>query len=277
MDIFAEGLSFPEAPRWREGYLYYSDFYRHVVERIDANGVVEQVARVEQQPSGLGWLPDGRMLVVSMLDRRILCQQPGGELVPYADLSNIATWHCNDMLVDDRGRAYVGHFGFNTHADPVQVTTAQLVRVDPGGAVQVVARDLQFPNGTIVCDGGVTLVVAETRGSCLTAFDIDTDGGLSGRRCWASLPGHAPDGICLDAEGLIWVADPRGHCVIRVREGGHVVQRIDTGHPVYACALGGPNMDRLYVCTAAGSGPQAKASREGRIECCSVQVPGLPS
>ena len=277
MEIIAEGLSFPEAPRWRDGYFYFSDFYRHVVERINSQGVVEVVARVEQQPSGLGWLPDGRLLVVSMIDRRILCQQTDGKLLPYADLSGIASWHCNDMFVDRQGRAYVGHFGFNTHGDPVEVKTAELIRVDPDGGVQIVARDLQFPNGTVLSGDGGTLIVAETRGACLTAFDVDARGELSARRSWAQLPGHAPDGICIDSESLIWVADPRQHCVVRVREGGEIVQRIDLGRPAYACTLGGPAMNKLYVCTAAGSGPQAKAGRQGRIECCPVAVAGLQS
>lgn len=164
MKIIADGLSFPEGPRWHNGYFYFSDFYRHVVQRIDSDGKMAVVANVEHQPSGLGWLPDGRMLIVSMVDRKILCQQADGALLEYADLSGIATWHCNDMFVDKYGRAYVGHFGFDTHGDPIVVTTADLIRVDSDKTVSVAASDLQFPNGTVTTADAKTLIVAETRG-----------------------------------------------------------------------------------------------------------------
>ncbi len=155
---------------------------------------------------------------------------------------------------------------------------ADLARVDPDGTVTRAAEGLQFPNGTVILPDGRTMVIGETRGRCLTAFDIDDDGNLSNRRVWADIDPHFPDGICLDEEGAIWVADPRGNCVVRVREGGEITDRIDTGRGAFACMLGGDDGKLLYVCTATGSGPHAEARRDGRIDCVRVDVPraGLP-
>lgn len=277
MDILAEGLSFPEGPRWHEGKFYFSDFYRYVVECIGEDGEREIVAEVPNQPSGLGWLPDGRMLIVSMLDRRVLRQETDGRLVEHADLNNIATWHCNDMVVDEHGRAYVGNFGFDTHGG-VEPEPAALAKVDPDGSVTRAADNLEFPNGTVISPDGKTMVIGETWGRRLTAFDIDNDGNLGNRRIWAEIDPHLPDGICLDAEGAIWVADPRGNCVIRVREGGEITEKIDIGRGAFACMLGGKDGKTLHVCTATGSGPHAQARRDGRIESMRVTVPraGLP-
>lgn len=277
MDILAESLSFPEGPRWHDGKFYFSDFYRYVVESISEDGEREIVAEVPNQPSGLGWLPDGRMLIVSMLDRRVLRLETDGRLAEHADLKNIATWHCNDMIVDEHGRAYVGNFGFDTHGG-VEPAPAALAKVDPDGSVTRVADDLDFPNGTVISPDGRTMVIGETWGRRLTAFDIDNDGNLGNRRIWADLDPHLPDGICLDAEGAIWVADPRGNCVIRVREGGEITDKIDIGRGAFACMLGGRDGKTLYVCTATGSGPHAEARRDGRIESTRVAIPraGLP-
>ncbi|MBD3646943.1 MAG: SMP-30/gluconolactonase/LRE family protein [Pseudomonadales bacterium] len=277
MDILTDGLSFPEGPRWHDGRLYFSDFYRHVVETVTEDGRRTTIADVPNQPSGLGWLPDGCLLIVSMLDRKLLRQEPDGTLTEHADLNGVATWHCNDMIVDSQGRAYVGNFGFDTHGD-VPPSPARLARVDPDGSVTAVADELQFPNGTIIFPDGATIVIAETRAMRLTAFDIDASGNLSNRRVWADIDPHVPDGICLDAEGGIWVADPRGNCVIRVLKGGEITDRIDTGRGAFACMLGGNDGRTLFVCTATGSGPHAEARRDGRIESTKVEIPrdGLP-
>jgi len=278
MDIIADGLSFPEGPRWHDGRLYYSDFYRHVVTAVGEDGEMEIVAEVPNQPSGLGWLPDGRMLIVSMIDRKLLRREADGSLALHADLADIATFHCNDMVVDAEGRAYVGNFGFDTHGDDVEPQPANLALVHPDGRAEVAASGLEFPNGTVITPDGKTLIIGESRGRKLTAFDIAGDGALANRRVWADLSPHVPDGICLDAEGAIWVADPRGNCVIRVREGGEVTDTIEVGRGAFACMLGGANGTRLFVCTATGSGPHAEARRDGRIEACDVEVPraGLP-
>lgn len=272
--VVAEGLSFPEGPRWRAGALYVSDFYRHTVFRLPPGGELQPVVEVPNQPSGLGWLPDGRMLIVSMTDRRLLRMETDGGLVEHADLSELAGYHCNDMVVDAGGGAYVGNFGFDTRGD-AEMKLADLIRVEADGRASVAAEGFAFPNGSVITPDGETLIVGETRGNRLTAFDIDAVGALSNRRVWADLGGNFPDGICLDAEGAIWVADPRNHEAIRVREGGEVVERISTGaYGSYACMLGGDDRKTLFICTCTGSGPHAAARRDGRIEAIRVAVPG---
>lgn len=275
METIVDGISFGEGPRWHDGKLYFSDFYRHVVNAVGAEGELEVVAEVPQQPSGLGWLPDGRMLIVSMLDRKLLRQEADGRLVEHADLRAIATWHCNDMVVDARGRAYVGNFGFDIEPGAeADVKPADLARVDPDGTVSIAAKELVFPNGAVITPDGDTLIIGETWGRCLTAFDIDADGNLSGRRVWADLDPHLPDGCCLDAEGAIWVADAGGNCVIRVKEGGEIVDKLDTEQGAFACMLGGIDGCTLYICIAEAVDGGVK----GRIAMQRVSVPhaGLP-
>ena len=269
-----EGLSFPEGPRWHAGALYFSDFYTHTVHRLDSDGTLANVVTVEQQPSGLGWMPNGDMLVVSMLDRKLLRHNAAGVTHVHAELSEFATWHCNDMVVDADGRAYVGNFGFNTHGEAPE-QTANLIQVEPTGEVSVAASGLRFPNGTVITPDGGTLIVGETRGRRLTAYTRDpATGQLSSAREWASLYPHFPDGIALDAEGAIWVADPRNNCLIRVAEGGDIKQKIELDCGAFACALGGPERRTLYICAATGSGEHAKARRDGQILSVEVDVPG---
>jgi len=273
LNVLLDGIYFGEGPRWHDGHLYLSDFYAHEVLKVDPAGNRKSIATVPNQPSGLGWLPDGTMLIVSMKDRKLL-KLNGNELIEHADLSSVAGYHCNDMVVSAEGRAYVGNFGYNHYEEPEE-KTANLARVDPDGSVHCAATGLRFPNGSVITPDGKTLVVGETRGNCLTAWDIATDGALSNQRVWADLGANFPDGICLDAEGAIWVADPRLMETIRVREGGEVTHRISTGElGSYACMLGGDDRKTLYICTAAGSGPGAAEARRGRIEFCSVDVPG---
>ena len=274
MRTIAEGYSFTEGPRWHEGRLYFSDFYTHRVLAVDGEGRVEVIATVPGQPSGLGWLPDGRMLVVSMLDRKLLRQEGDGRLVEHADLSKIATYHCNDMVVDTQGRAYVGNFGSDIESGN-KLVKANLAFVDTDGSVSVAAEDLAFPNGAVITPNGKTLIIGESFGRCLTAFDIADDGGLSNRRVWANLHPHIPDGICLDAEGAIWLADPANNCVVRVAEGGDVLQKIEMGNGTFACMLGGEDRKTLFVCTAAGSGSKAEERLTAKIEACEVSVPGV--
>lgn len=273
--VVAEGLSFPEGPRWRDGALFFSDFYRQTVFRLPPGGDLEAVAHVPNQPSGLGWLPDGRMLIVSMTDRRLLRQEADGTLALHADLFDLAGWHCNDMVVDAGGRAYVGNFGFDTHSPGAEQKLADLIRVDVDGSASVAAEGLSFPNGAVITPDGGTLIIGETRANRLSAFDVGQDGALSNRRVWADLGGNFPDGICLDAEGAVWVADPRNKETIRVLEGGEVTERISTGRfGSFACMLGGDDRKTLYICTCTGSGKHAEARRDGRIEAIRVAVPG---
>ncbi len=273
LEVLVDGLTFPEAPRWHDGRLWFSDFYAHRVLAAGLDGTVEEVLHVPGQPSGLGWLPDGRLLVVSMLDRRVLRREADGTVVVHADLFPLATGPCNDMVVDGQGRAWVGNFGFDRHVGQEPSTTV-LVRVDPDGKVTRAAEDVFFPNGSVITPDGRTLIVGETFGQCLSAWDIGGDGTLSGRRVWADTTPHWPDGICLDAEGAIWVADPRGDVVVRVHEGGRISQRIPTGRGAFAAMLGGPEGRTLFVCTCSASGPAVAPERAGRIEHIEVDVPG---
>ncbi len=272
-ELLISGLTFPEGPRWHAGRLYFSDFFTHRVLAVDEAGQVETIATVPGQPSGLGWRPDGRLLVVSMTDRRLLRLDPGG-LVEVADLSAHAPFHCNDMVVDRHGRAYVGNFGFNPYAGESPRATC-VVRVDPDGAMAVAAAELEFPNGTVITPDGGTLIVAESYGRRLTAFDLAADGTLSGRRTFAELAPSVPDGICLDAEGAVWSADPRHREAIRVAPGGRVLERVSTGERgCYACMLGGSDRRTLFLCTSGASGEEAALMRSGCIESVRVAVPG---
>ncbi len=178
------------------------------------------------------------------------------------------------MVVDARGRAYVGNFGFDLHGGGTPCE-ANLALVTPEGEVRVVAEKLRFPNGTVITPDGRTLVVGESFGACLTAFDVEEDGSLSGRREWARMEAAVPDGICLDAEGAIWVASPVSGAVLRLREGGEVADRIEVEHQAFACMLGGPERRTLFLCTAASSHPDETGTRLGRIEVVEVDVPGV--
>lgn len=267
------GLSFGEGPRWHDGKLWFSDFYVHQVRTVDESGKAETIVEVPKQPSGLGWRPDGTMLIVSMLDRRLM-RFAGGKLTVEAELGSLATGHCNDMVVDAKGRAYVGNFGFDRHAGEA-LRPAFLIRVDPDGSVHKAADELMFPNGTVITPDGKTMIVAETFAKHLTAFDVSADGTLSNRRVWAETPTCNPDGICLDAEGAIWVTGAFTHRMVRVLEGGKVTHDLDLGErSAYACMLGGKDRQTLFVVTNTQSGPATVKTMEGRIETMRVDVPG---
>jgi sugar lactone lactonase YvrE len=272
-EVLVDGLTFPEAPRWRDGKLWLSDFYSHRVLSVDLAGRIETVVEVPQRPSGLGWAPDGTLLVVSMLDRRLLRVDAGKTRV-VADLSALATGPCNDMVVDAAGRAYVGNFGFDRHRGEPERATC-IARVDPDGRVTRAADDLHFPNGTVITPDGRTLIVAETLAHRLTAFDVAPDGALSGRRVLATIDGCFPDGICLDAENAVWVADARRPRVVRIRADGTLDCTLATGqNGAYACMLGGADRRTLFVLTNTGSGPAMAEKTDGRIEMYRVDVPG---
>lgn len=272
-EVLMEGLAFPEGVRWHDGALWFSDMHGHVVIRLDPDGDAETVAAVPECPSGLGFLPDGRLLVVSMHDRRLLRHEDDG-LQLHADLSGLAEWHCNDMCVDSRGRAYVGNFG-DASAPPEPPHPTVLIMVDPDGAARVVAEDLWFPNGIAVSPDGGTLVVAETRSvpGKLTAFDVAADGGLSNRRTLASFEGGFPDGLAMDAEGAVWVAFPFGDELVRVTPDGEVDQRLPFPSP-YAVALGGRSGRELFVCTAPSWVPEdAERERAGSVHRLDFEAP----
>ena len=219
LDVVVDGLAFGEGPRWHAGALWWSDMHAEQVMRRGGAGEVETVCHVEGRPSGLGWLPGGDLLIVSMIDRRVMRMGTDGALTPHADLSTVAPRRTNDMVVDRKGRAYVGNFGFDYDRDePVAATSLALVR--PDGSVSLVADGLLFPNGMVITPDDRTLVVAETWAMRLTAFDIKPDGSLANRRFWAQLPDRvSPDGICLDAEGAIWGRLSERQCM-SARPGG---------------------------------------------------------
>jgi sugar lactone lactonase YvrE len=264
--ILVEGLLFPEGPRWHDEKIWISDMHACWVMTVDLNGNVEKIIEVPESPSGLGWLPDGRLLVVSMMNRCLLRLDPEG-LSEVADLSRLASFHCNDMVVDSEGRAYIGNFGFD-FASNASKKPAEIVLVTPDGLARRAVGDLFFPNGSVITPDGQTFIVAETFGHCLTAFDIRPDGSLFKRRSWANLKGLYPDGICLDAEGAIWVAAPYPGEVLRIRKGGKVTHRVKVSTKPYACMLGGPERRTLIVCTSGSS------TASGRIEIVEVDVPG---
>jgi sugar lactone lactonase YvrE len=272
--ILLEDLVFPEGPRWHDGRLFFSDQHDHRVVAMEPNGKSETIVEVPQQPSGLGWLPDGRMLVVSMLDRRVL-RLEGDQLVEHADLSSIATGTCNDMVVDATGHAYVGNFGFDMYngESPQQ---AALILVHPDGSVSIAADNLGFPNGTVITPDGKTLIVGESMGGCLTAFEILDDGTLGARREFGRVKGAVPDGICLDAEGAVWMACPFSGRVVRVKDGGEVLEEVKVSYDAaFACMLGGEDRKTLFICTAPDHVPEeVRKQRGGRIETIQVDVPG---
>ncbi len=272
---FLDQLAFPESPRWHEGALWFSDFYTHRVQRVDMAGRCETVVTVPGQPSGLGWLPDGKLLVVSMTDRRLL-RLDGSVLTQVANLSALAPFHCNDMVVDTKGRAYIGNFGFDLVARQTPRPTG-LILVQPDGQASVVAEDLHFPNGTVITPDGRTLIIAETYAARLSAFDIADEGSLSRRHVWADLSNASPDGISLDVEGAIWLASPTSREVLRVREGGEVTHRIATPGQAVACTLGGSDGRTLFVLTTRVMTPpdESRKSLPGAIHTLAVDVPAV--
>lgn len=281
-------MSYLECPRWRDHRVWFVDFYTHRVLSAAEDGSDLRVeAHVPQQPSGIDWLPDGRLLVVSMRDRRLLRREHDGTLNTHADLSGHATGHLNDMVVDHEGRAYVGNFGFDLMGG-APIETASLVRADPDGTVVAVADDMWFANGIVITNDG-TMLVSETFGNRVSAFDITADGELVHRRAWAKfsdVPTErdlekalgevviGPDGCCLDAEGALWIADAVGGRLLRVLPGGEITEEIHPGTGVFACMLGGEDGRTLFACAAPDFHEEARRNaREASLVSIRVDVP----
>jgi sugar lactone lactonase YvrE len=276
--IFVEGLHFGECPRWRDGRLWVSDFYAHAVFSFGRGGDRRLEVELDDQPSGLGWLPDGRLLVVAMQAMKIL-RLEGSGLREHADLSAYSRHLCNDMVVDGRGRAWVGNFGFDLDGTIRRVgveamienhPTTNLVRVDPDGGVHLASDGMDFPNGSVVTPDGRTLIVAETLANRLTAFDISDDGSLTNRRVWAPTGSRAPDGICLDEDGNVWVANALAPECVLFAPGGGVLRTVKTSQNCYACALGGERGRTLFALTAPNYRAGEATGPGGRIECVEV-------
>ena len=270
LKVLLSGLEFPEGPRWRDEKLFFSDFVGRKVISVDEKGKSEIVVGLKDSPSGLGFLNDGRMLIVSMQRRCLMRLDPEG-LKIHADLSKFTEYNCNDSITDNLERTYVGNWGTKSLESPAEPTCIILVTKD--GGARIVAKNLIFPNGCMVTPDCKTFIVAETFAGRLTAFDIENSGNLKNRRIWAEMKDFSPDGICLDEEGAIWVANPSKAEVLRVLEGGEIASTIkikDTN--VYACALGGDDGRTLFLCTSRYLEGERSS---GRIEFLKVEVPGV--
>jgi len=277
--VLLENIMFPEGPRWHKDRLWFSDMYAHEVVAVDMQGKREVMVKVPQQPSGLGWLPDGRALIVSMMDRKLMRLDGPGKLTQVADLMSMTGGECNDMVVDSKGRAYVGNLGFDVHGGAPD-KPGNIIMVTPDGKTRVVADNVLIPNGTVITPDGKTMIVGESRGKRLTAFDIQPDGTLKNRRVWAQLD-LVPDGICLDAEGCIWIGAPsQNTAYYRIAEGGKIKDKIESdGYSAIACMLGGPKGTTLFMCDAkTGRKHEIKDRTNARIRTVEVEVPraGLP-
>ena len=272
--ILLSDLILGESPRWHDGRLWLADWGAHEVLAVDMDGTRDVVVRVPSFPFSIDWLPGRQLLIVSSSDRRLLRRKPDGSLETHADLRSLSDMPWNEIVVDGRGNAYVNNIGFDMMAgEPAGPGIVALVT--PDGSSRRVADDVLFPNGMVVTPDNSTLILAESHGQRLTAFDIGPDGGLSGRRVWADLDGGAPDGICLDIEGAVWFGDvPNKRCV-RVREGGEVLQTIELDRGCFACMLGCADGTTLFMVAAEWGGPQAAAdaARTGRVLTVDAPAP----
>lgn len=288
--VIATGLAFGEGPRWHEGRLWFSDFYRHGVFSINEDGSDERLEHhVPTQPSGLGWLPNGELLIVSATDHLILRVSTTGQVSPFADISDYCGFWANDMVTSSTGISYVGNFGFDLDtflaekgvegllADPPPTTN--VVVVNASGDVLQAVPEMAFPNGSVITPDGKTLIVGETMAFRLTAFDINPDGTLSNRRIWAQLDFVATDGMCLDADGQIWLANALTNQCLRVKEGGEITGTVTTTQTAFACMLGGTDGKTLFIMTAPSSDRFRIADKtDGRLESVRVATSqaGLP-
>jgi sugar lactone lactonase YvrE len=252
------GLRFTESPRWRGDRMWFIDIHDSAIKSVSLEGDLRTEIALPFKPNGLGFCSDGSVRFADALHLQMK-RWHDGKLQIFADLSDSCVFCLSDAVVDAQDRTWVSDIGYNFwNPDVPPAETCVIARIDPDASVATVATDLRFPNGLVITPDGRTLIIAETNGFCLTAFDIEADGSLSGRRVYAQLPeGVQPDGICLDAEGAVWVANPgaAGPSVLRVCEGGEVTDEIDLEHHAYAVALGGPQRRHLFISCSAGHDP----------------------
>lgn len=254
-----EGIVFGESPRWRDGHVWFCDWGAGEIVAVDLDGASEVIARIGSFPLCIDWLPDGRLVAVSGQERRLLRREADGSLQVHADLAALSPHPWNEVAVHPRGNIFVNNIGFDFAGG--QPDAGIIALVAPGGTVRKVAEKLAFPNGMAVTPDGSTLIVAESHGQRLTAFDIARDGGLSNRRVWAELQGGYPDGICLDAEGAVWYADVPNKCCVRVREGGEILRTVNLDRGCFSCALGGADERTLFVTATEWRGPENMFAR----------------
>ena len=268
-----DGGRYFEGPRWHEGRLWFVDCWARTLLSLAPSGGCEQHAKFDDTPCGLGILPDGRLIVLTMFRKQLLAYR-NGELSLYVDLSGIATGTIDDMIVDGLGRAYVGDLGFDLPPPEGRGAVGRIILVMPDGAARVVADGLRFPNGIAVSPDNDRLVVAEMDGACLADYDIAADGRLTLRGRFGSM--KSPDGICLDAEGAVWVAAFEEDSFIRLDRQGRELQRIEVpGRRALACVLGGPERRTLFCLSAATSYEELRQRKSSsRIDAVEVAIPG---
>jgi sugar lactone lactonase YvrE len=274
--VLMTGLALGESPRWYEDRLWFSDWVAHQIIAVDLEGNSEVILRMASFPFCIDRLPDGRLLVVSGREGLLLRLEPDGSLVTHADLTSLAdpAWPWNDIVVDGRGNAYVNNAGFAFPGGEFAPGTVALVT--PDGSARQAADGVAFPNGMAVTPDNSTLIVAESYGNKLTAFDVASDGSLSHGRVWAALGGGAPDGICLDADGAVWYGDVPNQVCVRVREGGEVLQTIDLDRGCFACILGGADGKTLFMVAAEwrGTANMTDGVRTGQVLTADAPAPG---
>jgi len=271
-EVLLTGLALGESPRWRAGRLWFSDWLAHEIVAVDLEGNREVILEVPSMPFSFDWLPDGRLLIVSNGDgRRLLRREQDGSLVTHVELTGLVDRPWNEIVVDGRGYVYVNSICFDLMAGE-EFAPGVIAVVAPDGTVRQVADGLEFPNGMVVTPDNSTLIVAESYGKRLTAFDIAADGGLSNRRVWADVDGY-PDGICLDADNAVWCAAML-RCV-RVGEGGRVLETIELDRSCFACMLGGPEHRTLFMMAAEWNGPEAttQEARTGQVLTTTAPTP----
>jgi sugar lactone lactonase YvrE len=275
--VLLSGISFGEQPRWHDGRLWFSDWGPGDVIAVDLNGRSAVMVHVGSFPCCADWLPDGRLLVVSTRHGLLFRQAPDGSLVAHADLAAVSSPPAgNELVVDAHGNAYVNGGGFDLAAGE-PFAPGIIALATPNGSARQVADGLAFPNGMLITEDGGTLIVAESYGKRLTAFDVDADGSLSNRRVWAELGDGVPDGICLDAEGAVWYGDVPNERCVRVREGGEVLQTIELDRGCFACALGGPDRRTLFMVATEWNGPEQMFAepRTGQLLAVEAPAPGV--
>lgn len=271
MTVLMEGIAFGESPRWHDGKVWFSDWGSNQVIALDPDGGHEVVVSVASFPMCIDFLPDGRLLVVDSAQRRLLRREHDGSMVTHANLAPVSEKPWNDLVVDAQGNAYVNTIGFDFPGG--EPAPGSIVLVTPEGAVRLVAGDLAFPNGMAITPDGAALVVAESYGNRLTAYDIGPRGDLGTRRVWAATGDDHPDGICIDAEGAIWYADVANQHCVRVREGGDVLATVELDRGAFACTLSRDEKPQLYVVGQHFGGPQA-TEPTGQVVSFPAPAPG---